>query len=292
MKLVSYNIQYGKGQDEVVDIHRIVDEIQDADIIALQEVERFWPRSGMIDQVALISKRLPDHYFVYGPGVDLHNEQSTALENQRRQFGNMILSRFPIESSRHHLLPKRGSIGPLSLQRSAIEANILVEGKRIRFYSVHLTHLSAQTRLPQIQTLLNIHHRAQHEGHPVNGDLTGFDWEDGVKDQTVSPHAIIMGDFNCQPDSEEYTAMVGPISDYGGRITSTDGFIDAWTYVGNSPDSGATSTVDDEPARLDYCFISPDLRHAIIRCKVDNKAQGSDHFPVWVEIAPENIKEL
>lgn len=52
MKLVTYNIQFGKGLDGRVDLDRIADEIRGADIIALQEVERFWPRSGNTDQVA------------------------------------------------------------------------------------------------------------------------------------------------------------------------------------------------------------------------------------------------
>ncbi|NKB61134.1 MAG: hypothetical protein GKR95_03000 [Gammaproteobacteria bacterium] len=146
MKLVSYNIQYGKGQDNIVDIERIVGEIQGADVIALQEVDRFWPRTGMVDQVQQITERLPEYYWVYGAGVDLHCSQSPPHENRRRQFGNMILSRYPIESSRHHLLPKLGSIGPLSIQRSAIEASIKPCSYKLRIYSVHLTHLSSQTR--------------------------------------------------------------------------------------------------------------------------------------------------
>ena len=59
-----------------------------------------------------------------------------------------------------------------------------------------------------------------HEGAAINGDLSGFDWQDGVHDQRVPAEAIMMGDFNCQPNSAEYRAMVGPVSDYGGHISS------------------------------------------------------------------------
>ena len=51
-KIVTYNIQFGQGRDGKVDINRIVDALQGADVIALQEVDRFWDRSGMSDQVA------------------------------------------------------------------------------------------------------------------------------------------------------------------------------------------------------------------------------------------------
>ncbi|NKB62789.1 MAG: hydrolase [Gammaproteobacteria bacterium] len=284
MKLVSYNIQYGKGQDNIVDIERIVGEIQGADVIALQEVDRFWPRTGMVDQVQQITERLPEYYWVYGAGVDLHCSQSPPHENRRRQFGNMILSRYPIESSRHHLLPKLGSIGPLSIQRSAIEASIKPCSYKLRIYSVHLTHLSSQTRIPQIERLFDIHNTAETEGFAVNGNLEGFDWQDGVDDQEVSPHAIIMGDFNCQPDSPEYDIMTGPKCDYGGRIISPKGFVDAWTIVGNDEDTGYTSDVHNIPARLDYCLVSSALKSTIVHCHVDSQANGSDHLPIWIEL--------
>ena len=76
MKLVTYNIQYGKGLDGQVNLERIADEIRGADIIALQEVERFWPRTGNLDQVAELYARFNDYYWAYGAGVDLHVEDS------------------------------------------------------------------------------------------------------------------------------------------------------------------------------------------------------------------------
>lgn len=44
MKLATYNIHYGLGKDERYDLARIAKDVAGADIIALQEVERFWPR--------------------------------------------------------------------------------------------------------------------------------------------------------------------------------------------------------------------------------------------------------
>ncbi|NKW71504.1 EEP domain-containing protein, partial [Rhodobacteraceae bacterium R_SAG10] len=46
MKLVSYNIQYGFGADGNYDLGRIAQVVDGADIIALQEVERNWSRTG------------------------------------------------------------------------------------------------------------------------------------------------------------------------------------------------------------------------------------------------------
>jgi len=50
VRLASYNIQYGRGRDGVFDLQRIATAVDGADVIALQEVERYWQRSGMRDQ--------------------------------------------------------------------------------------------------------------------------------------------------------------------------------------------------------------------------------------------------
>ena len=55
MKLVTYNIRYELGLDQRIDLGRIARTVQDADIIALQEVERFWKRSGMNDQPEILA---------------------------------------------------------------------------------------------------------------------------------------------------------------------------------------------------------------------------------------------
>ena len=61
MKIVTYNIQYGRGKDGRFDLDRIAEEVAGADLIALQEVERFWTRSGGADQPRLVARRFPEH---------------------------------------------------------------------------------------------------------------------------------------------------------------------------------------------------------------------------------------
>lgn len=93
MQFVSYNIQYGTGRDGRVDLARIAQAVSGADVIALQEVERFSRRTGMVDQPAVLSRLLPGYHWVYGPGMDLDADGMTAdghITHQRRQFGNML----------------------------------------------------------------------------------------------------------------------------------------------------------------------------------------------------------
>lgn len=81
----------------------------------------------MTDQVKEITDKLPDYHWVYGPGVDLNasvNDATGCLQNRRRQFGNLVLSKFPILASRNHLLPKMSFHAQLSIQRSMLDCVI------------------------------------------------------------------------------------------------------------------------------------------------------------------------
>ena len=145
MKLVTYNIQYGFGRDGRYDLARIAETVRGADVIALQEVERFWRRSGMTDQPAELAALLPDYHWVYGAPFDVDASEvrgdGTVL-NRRRQFGNMLLSKRPIFSSRLHLFEKAATIGPHNLPYGALEGVIDTSVGPVRFYSLHLSYLT------------------------------------------------------------------------------------------------------------------------------------------------------
>jgi endonuclease/exonuclease/phosphatase family metal-dependent hydrolase len=286
MRLASYNIQFGRGRDARFDLARIAGELAGADLIALQEVERYWRRSGLVDQPAELAQRLGMPYWVYGPGVDLHLDAPAAdvPAGARRQFGNMLLARTPLLFSRNHLLPKYASTGPMSLQRSALEAAVMTAAGPLRVYSVHLTHLSAQTRLPQVLRLLQIHREACVEGAPLACGAIAPEWVDAGLPVAMPREAVIMGDFNMEPGSAEYEAMVGPASPYGGRLGNPEGLIDTWVCAGNDEAAGVTADIKGRPVRLDYCFVSTALAGRVRAARIDTGAVGSDHQPIWVEM--------
>lgn len=288
MKLVSYNIQFGRGKDERFDLERIAGEVAGADLIAFQEVERFWTRSGLVDQPRELSRLLEDYHWVYGPGVDLdasYRDENGKLVRRRRQFGNMLMSRAPIIQCRVHLLPKFGSVGrPMSLQRCAVEGVIAFSNMTLRVYSVHLTHLASETRLPQIEALLAMHKRAEEEGPAMNTIGPEDEWgRDGLP-PPMPRHAILLGDFNFEPNAREYDRIVGPMSPYGGRVNNPSGFVDAWVAAGHDESEGVTADIKGRPVRLDYGFVSTALSDRIRGCRIDEKAQGSDHQPFWLEM--------
>jgi len=287
MKFATYNIQFGRGVDGRIDLDRIARAVEDADVVALQEVERFFDRSDNVDQVEALAKRFKRYHWVFGAGVDIHadrEDHSEGIEHRRQQFGNMLLARTPILTSRNHLLPKVGSTGPLSIQRSALEGVILCGGRKVRIYSTHLTHISAAERLNQVEEILRIDRDAVREAGPISGDLpkAPFDYQENVS--TLPRESIVMGDFNFTYDSAEYSRMIGEKSDYGGRVTNPDGFVDAWVAAGHDESSGVTAQRRRQPVRMDFIFVHHSISEGIRSVEIDSEAMGSDHKPVSMQI--------
>jgi len=285
MKFASYNIQYGKGKDGRFDLARIAACVADADAIALQEVERFWPRSGNVDQPAALAALLPDFYWVYGAGYDMDADTGKP-GGQRRQFGNMLLSRTPIATSRNHLLPKYGATAQFCLQRSALEGVIETPSSgALRLYSLHLSHIDDGDRAAQIERLIEIHRAAPDEGGAWCGAHKESDWTQGRPPPPMPAAALFMGDFNITHRSALYARLVGPLSAEFGRVTAKSGLVDAYVAAGNDVASGwsCDSTLTHRE-RIDFCMASASLAPLVKRAWIDNDAKGSDHQPIWTEI--------
>jgi endonuclease/exonuclease/phosphatase family metal-dependent hydrolase len=285
VKLVSYNIQYGFGQDGRFDPDRIAASIRGADVIALQEVTRGYSRNDFADLVETFSALFPDYFTAFGPACDLlvdHAVVEGRLRERRFQFGNMVLSRYPIHASRNLLLPRNRTFDRLNLQRGALETVIEAPGGALRVYSVHLDHISPDERMAQIAFLKDRVCHYLEEGGALTGAI-----EFAVADPPLPADFVIMGDFNMEPESPEYIAMAGRNDAYYGRAPRAGYPADAEAYLKSRPATGYSWISDDGSRRmhLDYCFVSGSLAGHLKACRVDTSAQGSDHFPVWVELA-------
>ncbi|MBK8456412.1 MAG: hypothetical protein IPL47_04260 [Phyllobacteriaceae bacterium] len=118
-------------------------------MICLQEVTRACPWNGGVDMVAGIEAAFGDRHCAFHAPVDI--EFGSAFENgrmvsRRFQFGNMVISRWPLIALRGHLLPRRQRNERLNLQRGALEALIATPAGLMRFYSVHLDHVDPAER--------------------------------------------------------------------------------------------------------------------------------------------------
>ena len=285
VNIVTYNIHFGMGLDRRIDLERIADAVRDADIVTLQEVERFWKRSGMCDQPGCIARHLKTFHWAYFPAFDVdatERRHDGSVHNRRRQFGPMTLSRSPIRSARRIALPKHPDAGDFNMDTGALECVIDTDHGPIRVYNVHLG-VSSRDQAAQIPCLLEFIRGAHDGGGAWSGHRHRPDpmesWSNGETEPPMPAEAIVLGDFNCEPGSEGYRSMVG------------DGaFVDSWTVarergferitwvpplVARAPGGGMT---------IDYCFVSPGLGQRIDKAWVDDAAQGSDHRPYRVTL--------
>jgi endonuclease/exonuclease/phosphatase family metal-dependent hydrolase len=286
MKFVSFNVQYGVGLDGNFDPERIAEAIKGADVIALQEVTRNFPRNYHADLPEIFSSLLPEFYHAFGPGA-VTDGGSAMVDGRMRmrnvEFGNMVLSRHPILAIRNILLPRSRTYDKLNLQRAALEVVIDAPGGAIRVYSVHLDHRSPEERIAQIQFL-----KQRLSAYGVEGGAVTGAEEFGFPEIPHADDYVVMGDFNMMPERPEYVAMVGSSDYYYGRTATATTPVDALDHIGAR---GPNTYTWEEPGKpeirqfLDYCFVSASLAGRLKSGSVDEACIASDHKPIWVEIA-------
>lgn len=283
MRLLSYNIQYGFGHDGVYDLSRAAAVIENADIAALQEVDRHWSRSNHDDQPALLTALLPDHYTAFAPGFDMA-APTPKDRNRRRQFGPMVASRWPILWMRTHLLPLQRMLDPLNTQTCALEACLATPDGPLRVISLHLAHVGVAERLTQLDHLLRATEPAQ--GGPWSGtdDEPARNWSENQPEPPCPAATIWMGDFNMEPGSAEYIRLTGETPYHPGARYAC-GLVDAVALTGTVLHTHDKTIAGQRRLRqLDHCFVTPDLAPRITRAWTDPAEQASDHFPLWVQL--------
>jgi endonuclease/exonuclease/phosphatase family metal-dependent hydrolase len=293
MKIVTYNIQFGLGKDGRYDLQRVAGEVDGADIIALQEVERHWQRSGLKDQAAEIAKLLANYYWVYGPYFDVDASIARpdgTINNVRRQFGNMILSKTPIISSRLFPLPKSALTQRHNMSVGVLEGVVRLPGEQaLRIYNAHLGARSQSDRVAQILTIKDIIERAPREGGTWTGHQYHPLWKEDANPPPMPEQFVLLGDFNLQAIDPEYDHLAGPMEEGTGRLAGKGYYIDTWVASGHGENEGSTFLYDpaagDGPdMRVDFAFVDRAIKNRILGARIDEQAQGSDHQPYWVDL--------
>ncbi|MEM7562720.1 MAG: endonuclease/exonuclease/phosphatase family protein [Pseudomonadota bacterium] len=283
MKILSYNIQYGRGMDGDFDLVRTCKRLRGADIICLQEVEQGWERSGNIDQAAEITGLLPTYYSVYGASFDVDASVRSAhgaVINKRRRQGNLTLSRWPIVSSRTFNLPKVHFPDKFNMQMGFIESVIVTPDGPVRVYNYHAGYLESAERVIQVKAFSKVYHRSVQEQGAWSGkaDIDGYDWSNGRELPAMPVSAIVCGDFNANHQTEEYRVLL-----------EQTGLQDCWALIAPAEVNVKTwkgeETGDIQVSgKIDHILVSPDLTVGLKSARVDQDCDASDHTPIEVEI--------
>jgi endonuclease/exonuclease/phosphatase family metal-dependent hydrolase len=180
--VMSFNIHHGQGTDGVLDLGRTARVIRasGADIAGLQEVDRnFAGRSDWADQAAGLAELLGWHA-AYGANIDLG---PPAPGRPRIQFGNAVLSRYPIaRSDNTHLFRSPGVE-----QRGLLHAEVDMPGVPLHVYVTHLDAFSESDRIRQARQVAGL-----------------------VAENSPS---VLLGDFNAHPDTPEIGSVRAALTD-------------------------------------------------------------------------------
>ncbi|MCY4780746.1 endonuclease/exonuclease/phosphatase family protein [Sphingobacterium sp. UT-1RO-CII-1] len=164
--MITYNIHHGAPQSsEEVNLKDIADVIlrSKADLVALQELDRFIARSGNVDQIAELEQLL-----------NMKGYFSKSIDYNGGEYGVALFSKHPLISVERFDLPmvKDGE------QRSLALAKVkLPNDQELYFGSTHLD-LNIPNRIAQVQRIKEI-------------------------EMNLNAPLIIGGDFNAIPTSEE-----------------------------------------------------------------------------------------
>jgi endonuclease/exonuclease/phosphatase family metal-dependent hydrolase len=282
MRLLSWNIQWGRGMDGRVDLARIVGTIRalgDFDVICLQEVAVNFPGlpgSRGEDAVAVLAALLPGYAPLFGAATDLPDGRGG-----RKQFGNAIFSRLPLGQVWRHLLPWPAEVDAPSMQRVLVEAVVEADVGPLRVMTTHLEYYSRTQREAQIDAIRSLHAEASAmAGRSVLPDEAGGSFEVFSR----PAEAILCGDMNFPASAAERARMLAP---FAGGVPA---FRDAWDVlhpgVPHAPTCGI-HPVDfvDRPECFDFVFLTEGLAGRLRAQGIDTVTDASDHQPVWVELA-------
>jgi endonuclease/exonuclease/phosphatase family metal-dependent hydrolase len=204
LRIVSFNVEFGLHVDAAIGVLTSDPALRDADVILLQEMDEAGTKH-VADALGL--------WYVYFPAI-YHLRT-------RRQFGNAVLSRWPIVEDRKILLPHVARFS--RTRRTATAATVRVGDSLVRVYSTHLstmTDVTPAARRDQLRTILS--------------------------DAARYPHVVIGGDMN--------DAGVGRVARAVGYAWPTEHGPDTsrlgrWDHIFlkglTSPDSSAAGTVLD-----------------------------------------------
>lgn len=282
MKLITWNVQWFCGLDEIVSVERVLREARamaDFDVLCLQEVAVNYPRlqgNAGFDQVAQLRDLLPGFEVFFGAAVN-----ELGRDGQRQQFGNLIATRLPVAQVQHYPLPYPADAGQRSMPRMCSSATVLTALGPVRVMTSHLEFYSSRQRMAQALALLEIHAQGCSQAAlPPLRDESGEPFQSKVH----SASAILCGDFNFETCAAEYACIQAPASAPG-----TSQLIDAWRLVhGETPQAPTFRLFDrrygPEPICCDFVFVSEDLVPRVKSIEVNTLTRASDHQPVLIEL--------
>ena len=279
IQILSWNIQNGEGADGNISLNRIADTIFkmcDPDVICLQEVSR---NCGLKDntkpdQLKQLTSLFQSYIPFYGPAYDVLRDS----ENQREQFGNIILSKLPVLSSFNHILPQPANSSFRHMPRQVTEVTVQTPFFPVCIMTTHLEYGSQDQRYEQVKRILSI----KDDIDKLSSNPPTIQEKSPYDKLERSNKFVICGDFNFKTNSKEYDLLTSQ---------NHETLIDSWTHLNPNLDHAPTCGIFDKKQWpdgahcRDFAFISQNLKNNINSIMINEETDASDHQPLVLRIA-------
>jgi endonuclease/exonuclease/phosphatase family metal-dependent hydrolase len=160
LRVLSYNIHHGEGTDKKFDLPRLAKLIvaTEADLVALNEVDKKTRRASGVDQPAELAKLT---------GMTAVFERNIVY--QGGDYGNAILSRLPVKRHQNHKLPSMYE----GEQRGILEVEVDLGGAGpLLFFATHLDYRADdKERRASYQTIEELTAKRGDQAAVLAGDL-------------------------------------------------------------------------------------------------------------------------
>ena len=260
VRVVSWNIwwRFGPWEGRQEPISRVLRSL-DADVVCLQEV--FADAASDRDQAEELAE-----------ATGLHMARGRSDDGRPLNFGNALLSRWPLNDVATLALPTADRSS-----RAAVVATVDSPSGPFTAVSLHLTwqyHASVE-RERQLEVVVAEAHRRQRR---IGSDFP----------------AVLAGDFNAVPDSDEIRRLTGFARPYVDGLV----FTDAWAAVGEGPgytwtrDNPHTADAQFPRRRVDHVMVAwprpkplgNPLRAELAGVEPIDGMVPSDHYAVVVDL--------
>lgn len=284
LKLITWNIRWGRGVDNLVDLDRTVRHLHQFsgfDILCLQEVAAGYhdPELKYADgtnQFEALAAKFHTCTPVCGYAVE-HPVPSGAA----KRFGNMLLSHFPVLQTYRHRLPQPALSEGKSMPRMALETLIQTPIGILCVITTHLEYNSAAHQIAQIDYLRGICSNAWlptllSPCPAASGPFTPYPPIAGV---------ILAGDFNFPENAAEKTRLLAPFEQ-----ANIPSLTDAWEIGHPCQKHAPTMGYFDRkrwpkgPFVSDYIFISRNLANRVKDMRIEETSTASDHQALLLEL--------
>ena len=284
IRLVTWNIRWGRGMDNTVDLDRIVAHTRrfsPFDILCLQEVAAGYTDAELeyadgSDQFDALAEKLSAYTAVKGYAID-----QLAPSGTRQRFGNMIFSRFPVLQIYRHRLPWPAEAGVKSMPRMALETLLDTPLGVLRVMTTHLEFYSALQRMAQVDYLREVYRESR--AHARIAEPTRTDGPFLPYPETIG--TVLAGDFNFAETSVERARLLSPID------ADAPPLMDAWEIAHpgkkHAPTMGCFDRErwPDGPFVSDYVFVSGNLAPYVQEVRAETQSQASDHQALLLRMA-------